>query len=276
MKKHDLPAMPFYLGDWRKAPEVRALDLDVRMIWFEMIGLMWESTERGYLTLNNKPVSSSVITRMLGVDITQFERAIRQMEEFNVFSKREDGAIYCRKMVRDEEIRQLKSHAGKEGMKHRYNKSVITGDITEALTNREDESEIVNINTIEFIDNNIIYINEKKFNFNLLSLIEKKHILEYCIKNNQWSWFVQYGIPETLRIEELFNIYKEKYYIEFKKCFDTPDLLNNTINQTRRIETMTIPKIKEFLTKIKTSREFLNGVDKELIHFSNWIKFNKE
>ena len=140
-KKSDLPAMPFYFGDWRKSPEVRALDLDVRMIWFEMLGLMWESTERGYLTLNDRCVSNSVITRMLGIDITTFEKALKQMEDFNVFSRRDDGAIYSRKMVRDEEIRRIKSEAGKIGMDKRYNKTVITHDITKSITNTENEDE---------------------------------------------------------------------------------------------------------------------------------------
>src|SRR4030042_843260 len=98
-KKNDLPAMPFYFGDWRKAPEIRALDLDVRMIWFEMMGFMWESTERGYLTINGKPVSNSVITRVIGCDITEFEKALQQLEEFNVFSRREDGAINSSKNI---------------------------------------------------------------------------------------------------------------------------------------------------------------------------------
>lgn len=144
-KKNDLPAMPFYFGDWRKAPEIRALDLDVRMIWFEMMGLMWESTERGYLTLNEKPVITPVISRMLGIDITTFERALKQMEEYNVFSRRNDGAIYCRKMVRDEEIRRNRSKAGKVGMRKRYSNYVITPDITtvitKPLTNTENEIE---------------------------------------------------------------------------------------------------------------------------------------
>lgn len=137
--------MPFYFGDWRKAPEIRALDLDVRMIWFEMMGLMWESTERGYLTLNEKPVITPVISRMLGIDITTFERALKQMEEYNVFSRRNDGAIYCRKMVRDEEIRRNRSKAGKVGMRKRYSNYVITPDITtvitKPLTNTENEIE---------------------------------------------------------------------------------------------------------------------------------------
>jgi hypothetical protein len=65
------------------------------------------------------------------------------MEDFNVFSRRGDGAIYSRKMVRDEEIRRIKSEAGKVGMEKRYSKSVITPDITERLTNAEDETETV-------------------------------------------------------------------------------------------------------------------------------------
>jgi hypothetical protein len=149
-KKNDLPYFPFYFGDWMKSPEIRALDLNVRMIWFEMLGLMWESRERGYLTLNGKPVITPVISKMLGVDITELEQAISQLEEYNVFSRREDGAIYSRRMVRDEEKRLLKSLAGKKGMQNRYGSpvitpvtpAVITPVITKVLTNAENEIDI--------------------------------------------------------------------------------------------------------------------------------------
>jgi hypothetical protein len=53
-KKNDLPAMMFYVGDWRKAPEIRALPLDARALWFEMLCLMWEMPRRGYLSINGK------------------------------------------------------------------------------------------------------------------------------------------------------------------------------------------------------------------------------
>lgn len=120
VKKKDLPAMPFYIGDWQKAPEIRALDLDVRMIWFEMMCFMWESTERGYLSINGHPVENEVLARMLGVVITKLEQALLQMEKYNVYSKKEDGTIFSRKMVRDEAIRQARSRAGTKGMENRY------------------------------------------------------------------------------------------------------------------------------------------------------------
>lgn len=211
VKKKDLPAMPFYFGDWRKAPEIRALDLSVRMIWFEMIGYMWESTERGYLTLNGNPVITGVISKMIGVDITEMEQALEQMEQFNVFSKREDGAIYCRKMIRDEEMRKLKAKAGKKGMRKRYgNNPVITGDIT----NTEDEY------VIEIVD----YLNKKtgsNYSYharNIQQLVMdrmdekftvndfKKVIDNKCIEwlNTKYAKFLR---PETLFSVEHFDSY---------------------------------------------------------------------
>lgn len=146
-KKEDLPAMPFYFGDWRKAPEIRALDLDVRMIWFEMLGYMWESTPRGYLIIKGKPVITPVIARLIGVDITKMEQALEQMEEFDVFSRTNDGTIYSRKMVADEEKRLKKSKAGRLGMEKRYSDitPVITLDITKGITFPEYENENENI-----------------------------------------------------------------------------------------------------------------------------------
>jgi len=189
-KKYDLPAFPFYFGDWRKAPEIRAMDLDVRMIWFEMLGFMWESTERGFLTINGKPVSHSVITRFIGCDSIVLDRAIQQMEEFNVFSRREDGAIYCRKMVRDQEIRAAKSRAGKEGMKKRYGDFDITPDITKGRTNTETETEIEN----EIIEDRIRGLGKRKGGYEYPNLEQVK------------SYFLDNGYSEQSAVKA-FNYY---------------------------------------------------------------------
>ncbi len=115
MKKHDQPYMPFYFGDWFKAPEIRALSPAARCLWFEMLGLMWESTERGYLTLAGKPIEKETLGRMLGFADVLLDLLLAEMERFNVFSRRDDGAIYNRRMVRDAEISKIRAEAGKKG-----------------------------------------------------------------------------------------------------------------------------------------------------------------
>ncbi len=151
---------------------------------------MWESTERGYLTLNEKPVITLVISKMVGVDITEMEKALQQMEQFNVFSRREDGAIFCRKMVRDEDIRQLKAKAGRKGMKKRYSKKPV---ITPVITKHEDETEIEYesksdiiikdeysfINFWNLYDKKVGEKNKIENKYNKLSLEVRKKIFEY-------------------------------------------------------------------------------------------------
>ncbi|MBM4311411.1 MAG: hypothetical protein FJ119_10770 [Deltaproteobacteria bacterium] len=117
MKKDDLPYMPFYIGDWFKAPDVQSLSFEDKGIWFEMLCYMWESKERGYLINNNGcPYSISELSRLMRLPEDLLKQKVKQLLDFGVASSREsDGAIYSRKMVRDQEIRKIRQKAGKKG-----------------------------------------------------------------------------------------------------------------------------------------------------------------
>lgn len=121
-KKHDLPYIPFYVGDWRKAPDIRALSLEERALWFEMLCLMWESPRRGYLTIDGKtPIDDKTLGRMIGEDISVITKIKQVLASVSIYSIEETtGIIFCRRTVRDEAIRLSKSTAGKLGMESRY------------------------------------------------------------------------------------------------------------------------------------------------------------
>lgn len=178
-KKHDLPAMPFYFGDWMKAPEIRALPLDTRMIWFEMLGFMWESTERGYLTINNKPISKESLARMIGVSEVLLEQKLNQLLDFAVCSIREsDGAIYSRRMVKDENIRNIRQKVGSIGGKNSFASRFAQAN---SQPNTEDESEY------ETED-------EKK-------VLDLKNMVE--VMKNDWNHFAKnYGLSEVIKLSD--------------------------------------------------------------------------
>ena len=54
MARHNLPALQFYGGDWRKDPGIQALNYFDRGVWFEMLLMMHESEDRGKLVLNGR------------------------------------------------------------------------------------------------------------------------------------------------------------------------------------------------------------------------------
>jgi hypothetical protein len=116
-KKNDLPSMPLYWGDIFKAPDIMALPKDIRDTWFLMLGRMWESKERGVLLLNGKiPTDTQLASLLLfGLDNQTCNLHVLHLLDSGVYSKREDGAIFCRRMVRDEEIRKIRQKCGSLG-----------------------------------------------------------------------------------------------------------------------------------------------------------------
>ena len=111
-----LPAIQFYPGDWHKDQGVQALDLTQRGAWFELLLMMHDSEERGVLLVNGQPMPEAVIARRLGLDNQTANQILTTLLTYGVASRREaDGAFFCRRMVKDEKLRQVRTEAGKKG-----------------------------------------------------------------------------------------------------------------------------------------------------------------
>src|SRR6185369_3347541 len=78
--------------------------------------LMFESPRRGHLeNAQGKPVSPEKLARMLGVPAKQLQGLLEELEEEGVFSRTDEGTIFCRRMVRDEAFRSARAQCGKLG-----------------------------------------------------------------------------------------------------------------------------------------------------------------
>lgn len=159
MPKVKLPAMPFYIGDWKKAPEVQALPLETRAVWWEMLLIMWESDERGCLVLNKTALKAETLASMIGCGLNRADMArhLSVMETFGVYSKREsDGVIFCRWMVKHERIRKLRSYAGKKGGNPALKNSVLDNQIPEDEDVTEIEPPFIKIDDIAYKKKDLI------------------------------------------------------------------------------------------------------------------------
>lgn len=111
-----MPAFQFYPADWRKDPGVGALSRHDRSVWFDMLCIMHESDERGVLLLAGRPVPEDALARMLNLDNQTFNQTLTNILTYGVASRREsDGAIYSRRMVKDEKLCQTRREAGQKG-----------------------------------------------------------------------------------------------------------------------------------------------------------------
>jgi hypothetical protein len=111
-----LPSWQFYPGDWRKDPGVQSLSYHDRGVWHELLLLMFESSDRGKLLLNGRPFPEDSLARLLGLDKQSLTTTITTLLASGVASRDpQTGALFNRRMVRDEEIRRIRAEAGIKG-----------------------------------------------------------------------------------------------------------------------------------------------------------------
>jgi hypothetical protein len=127
MAKSKLPAIQFYVGDWKKDVGLQSCSIGARGLWFEMLLMMHESPIRGYLMLTDQiPMHDEHIARVAGVDQSLVSHLIEELEQNGVFDyerlqitpDRMINVIKSRRMVADEQKRQKCSVAGLRGVKN--------------------------------------------------------------------------------------------------------------------------------------------------------------
>lgn len=116
MAREKLPHMPWYVGDWLKDPGIQSLSYHHQGIWFALLMRMWESEDRGKLVLNGSPISDHGVARLLGLSFQETTKTLAVILGAGVGSRDpETGALMSRRMVRDEQLRSVRSDAGRRG-----------------------------------------------------------------------------------------------------------------------------------------------------------------
>lgn len=112
------PSFQFYPADWRKDTQLQTCSIEARGLWHEMICLMHECEPYGHLTVNGQPMEPAKLARLVGMGPKECAAALAELEEAGVFSRTEWGAIYSRRMVKDEAVRNKRAAGGQDGAEH--------------------------------------------------------------------------------------------------------------------------------------------------------------
>lgn len=125
------PAFQFYPADWRNDAALRLCSLAARGLWWEMICLMHMAEPYGHLVAAGRSIDATELARVVGESKNHVQRWLDELKARQVFSVTDDGAIYSRRMVRDEAERQ---EWAKRQRKHRDNPRDTTDPVTPIVT----------------------------------------------------------------------------------------------------------------------------------------------
>ena len=77
--------------------------------------LMHQSKRYGYLLINGHNPSDKEVIKLLRTHHKPYQAHLKELLSYGVLSKDENDIIYCKRMVKDEELRGLRSERGKKG-----------------------------------------------------------------------------------------------------------------------------------------------------------------
>ena len=80
-----------------------------------MICYMHEGNPYGHLKVGDKVILPSNLARMVGETLEVVEGWLEELRHAGVYDIADDGSIYSRRMIRDENLRQIRANGGKLG-----------------------------------------------------------------------------------------------------------------------------------------------------------------
>jgi hypothetical protein len=111
-----MPFLKFFPRDWMGETALQCLDYSARGLWIEMICLMSTSERYGYLIFGGQALTPAQIARMTRGTEAQVKKLLNQLFQQGVYNVcPETGAIYSRRMVKEAELHQVRSVAGRRG-----------------------------------------------------------------------------------------------------------------------------------------------------------------
>lgn len=95
------PWFKFNPRRWLSDIELRSCSPAARGVWADMISIIHEADSGGYLLIGGEQPDAETMARIVGVSVKEYQALEKELERRKVFSRRADGAIYCRKTVRE-------------------------------------------------------------------------------------------------------------------------------------------------------------------------------
>ncbi|QMU30498.1 hypothetical protein [Adhaeribacter radiodurans] len=109
------PSFQFYPSDWLRDTALRTCSITARGLWMDMLCFMHEGSPYGYLRVNQKIIQPGQLAVMVGLPLKDTIKCLQELEVAGVYSKDESGAIYSRRMIKDEYLRNIRAKAGSKG-----------------------------------------------------------------------------------------------------------------------------------------------------------------
>lgn len=95
------PFIKFWKSNWQSDMGLRRCSLAARGLWLELLLIMHDADERGYLAENGVALTVADIAKLVSSHAKTVDKMLLELRSKGVYSEDERGIIFSRKMVKD-------------------------------------------------------------------------------------------------------------------------------------------------------------------------------
>ena len=132
------PWMKFFPADWQADEGLRMCSLSARGLWIEMVATMHKSQRFGFLLIAGNSPTPSQIASSVGSDAKVVTAALKELEAWKVFSRDEQGVIFSRRMLRDQDSTEKNTVDGHGGGNPNLRRGTVPKEARERRYRRSD------------------------------------------------------------------------------------------------------------------------------------------
>lgn len=147
-EKQKQPWIKFFPADWDSDPCLKLASLSAQGLWIRLINIAHHAD--GFVLLNGQQPTTQDLATIIGKPESEIVVALNELEKFGVFSRKKDGTIYCRRMLRKTKLSGKNTANGSKGGRPKSKKLKENSDLGfENETQLENPSETENHNPPE-------------------------------------------------------------------------------------------------------------------------------
>jgi len=109
------PSFQFYPADWLNDIKLQTCSLGAQGLLVNLMCLMHQSDRYGYLLINNLVPDDKTVAKLLRLHHKTYHTRLIELLLYGVLCRDEKGVIFCKRMIKDEYIRDIRRVAGKLG-----------------------------------------------------------------------------------------------------------------------------------------------------------------
>lgn len=110
-----LPSFQFYPADWLNDIKLQSCSLESQGLLINLMCLMHQAIPYGHLIINGSMPADKEVARLLRLHHKTYHTRLKELLLYGALRQSENGVIFCKRMVEDEQLRTIRREAGKMG-----------------------------------------------------------------------------------------------------------------------------------------------------------------